>query len=62
MEINLPDYKEIASKVKKNKVAVKEEEIENALKWLQKSRAKFSAKNEPAQKGDFIEIEYKVED
>jgi len=61
MEINLPDYKEIASKVKKNKVAVKEEEIENALKWLQKSRAKFSAKNEPAQKGDFIEIEYKVE-
>lgn len=62
MEINLPDYKEIASKIKKNEVLVKEEEIENALKWLQKSRAKFSAKNDPAQKGDFVEIEYKVED
>ena len=61
MEINLPDYKEIASKIKKNKVSVKEEEIKNGLKWLQKSRAKFSAKNDPAQKGDFVEIEYKIE-
>jgi trigger factor len=61
MEIKLPDYKEIASKIKRNEVSVKEEEIENALKWLQKSRAKFSLKNEPAQKGDFVEIEYKIE-
>ena len=61
MEINLPNYKEIASEIKKNKVEVKEEEIENGLKWLQKSRAKFSAKNGSAQKGDFIEIEYKIE-
>jgi len=60
MEIKLPNYKEIASKVKKNKIEVKEEEIEDALKWLQKSRAKFSLKNETAQKGDFIEIEYKI--
>ena len=60
MEIKLPNYKEIASKVKKNKIEIKEEEIEDALKWLQKSRAKFSLKNEPAQKGDFIEIEYKI--
>jgi len=57
-EVKLPDYRKIASKIKKNKVRVEEKEIENALKWLQKSRAKFTAKNQVAQKGDFVEIEY----
>lgn len=57
-EIKLPDYGKIASKIKRNKVVVEEKEIENALKWLQKSRAKFTLKNQPAQKGDFVEIEY----
>lgn len=58
LKIELPDYKKIASKVERNEVEVKEKEIEQALKWLQKSRAKFTIKNAPAQKGDFVEIEY----
>ena len=60
MEIKLPDYKNIASKIKKKEVTVEEEEIEKSLKWLQQSRAKFSLKNAPAEKGDFIEIEYQI--
>jgi len=58
MEIELPDYKKIASQVKKRKVEVFEKEVEEALYWLQKSRAKFSLKNSPCQKGDWVEIEY----
>ena len=60
-EIKLPDYKEIASRIKRDKVEVSEKEIEDALKWLQKSRAKFTIKNRPAQKGDWVEIEYSTE-
>jgi len=60
VEIKLPDYKNIASKIKKKEVTVEEEEIEKSLKWLQQSRAKFSLKNAPAEKGDFIEIEYQI--
>ena len=57
-EIDLPDYKEIASDTKRREVLVAEKEVEDALSWLQKSRAKFIAKNEPAEKKDFIEIEF----
>ena len=57
-EIKLPDYKKIASGVKRNKVLVEEREIEEAFLWLQKSRAKFSLKPGPCQKGDWVEIEY----
>lgn len=57
-EVTLPDYKEIASKVEKKEVVVEDKEFDSALKWLQKSRAKFSAKNQSAQNGDFVEIEY----
>ena len=57
-EIKLADYKKIASKTKKNRVTVEEEEIEHALRWIQKSRAKFTLKNQPAQKGDFVEIDF----
>ena len=57
-EIKLPDYKNIASKSKRTKITVAENEIKDALNWLQKSRAKFVLKNGPAEKGDFIEIEY----
>jgi len=58
IKIQLPDYKRIISSVKVEKVEVLEKEIEEALYWLKKSRAKFTIKNEPAQKGDFVEIEY----
>lgn len=62
LKMELPDYKKIASKVEKNRVEVKEKEIENALKWLQRSRAKLFLKNHSAEKGDFVEIEYKIGD
>jgi trigger factor len=57
-EITLPDYKKIASEEKRGKISVSETEIEKTLSWLQHSRAKFTPKNLPVEKGDFIEIEY----
>ncbi|MDD5145465.1 MAG: trigger factor [Candidatus Pacebacteria bacterium] len=57
-EIGLPDYKKIAASVKKKPVEIAEKEIDDSLLWLQKSRAKFSLKQEPSQKGDFLGIEY----
>ncbi len=57
-EIEIADYKKIASSVKEQKSPVKEKEIEETMKWLQKSRAKLSVLNREAQKGDFIKIEY----
>ncbi len=61
-EIKLPDYKKITAETKKKKInppaGGEEKEVEDALKWLQKSRAKFTLKNQAAQKGDFVEIEY----
>jgi len=56
--VELPDYKKIASKVERRKISIEEKEVEEGLKWFQKSRAKFILKNQPAQKGDFVEIEY----
>lgn len=61
-EVELPDYKEIAKSVKSKDTAVTDEEIEDAIKYLQKSRAKLTLKNDIAQKGDFVEIEYKNKD
>lgn len=57
-EVKLPDYKKISSQIKRNKVIVEEKEIEDALRWIQKSRAKLTLKNQPAEKGDFIEIDF----
>ncbi|HJN62337.1 MAG TPA: trigger factor [Candidatus Parcubacteria bacterium] len=57
-EIKLPDYKEIASKVKRKEVKIEEKEIEDSLNWIRKSRAKFTLKNASCQKGDFIEIKF----
>lgn len=61
MDINLPDYKKIASQSKRRKVSVEAKDIETALSWMQKSRAKFTLKNQPAENNDFIEIEYTYE-
>ncbi len=60
-QIELPDYKKIASKVKRNKVKVEKKEIEKTLDWLRKSRAKFTLKNGPADNGDFVQIEFAIE-
>ncbi len=57
-QINLPDYKKIIGAVKKKEILVEEKEIEEAIKWLQKTRAKKILKNGSCQKGDFVEIKY----
>jgi trigger factor len=57
-EIKLPDYKKIASEIKRKEIFVEEKELEETLSFLQKSRAKFIFENRPAKKGDFIEIEF----
>ncbi len=57
-EIKIADYKKIAAEIKRKEIEVEEKELDNALKWLQKSRAKFTLKNGVAEKGDFVEIEY----
>ena len=57
-EIELPDYKKIASQVEKKEVQVSEKEVEETLRWLQKSRAEFRDLKRPSKKGDFVEIEY----
>lgn len=59
-ELELPDYKSIAAKVKGRDVSVDEKEIEEALNYLQKSRAKFSDK-EKAENKDYVKIEYQNE-
>lgn len=61
-QIELPDYKEIASHIKGKEIKVDQEEIEHAINYLQKTRAKFSQKEKPAEKNDFIEIEYQNKD
>lgn len=57
-EFKLPDYKRIASFVKKQILPVKNREIEEAISYIRRSRAKLIALNREAQKGDFVEIEY----
>lgn len=57
-DIELPDYKLIAAKIKKEKTSVKAPEIEDALSWVQKSRPIFKDISRPAKKGDFVNIEF----
>jgi trigger factor len=61
-EIELPDYKEIARKVKGKDISVDEKEVEDSLNYLQKTRAKFFQQDKPAEKDDFVEIEYQSKD
>jgi trigger factor len=57
-DVELPDYKEIARAVKGKDIAVAEEEIQDSINYLQKTRAKMSLKNGPAELKDFVEITY----
>jgi trigger factor len=57
-DVELPDYKEIAKAVKGKEITVTEQEIQDSINYLQKTRAKFTAHNNPAQLKDFVEIEY----
>ncbi len=57
-EVELPDYKEIASKVKSKDIEVTEKEMQESINYLQKTRAKFSQQDKLAEKGDFVDVEY----
>lgn len=63
--IELPDYQEIIKripKVKKETLVIEEKEIEQALIWLQNSRASLEKVNRPAQKGDIATIDYQIKE
>ncbi len=60
-EIKLSDYKLIASSIKSKEILVDEKEIEEAVNYLQKSRAKISQRDKEAEKKDFVQIEYQNE-
>jgi len=57
----LKNYKEISQKIFKEKKNLKVEkgEIQEAIEWLQKSRAKIVPVDRPAQPKDVVEIEIK---
>jgi len=57
-DVELPNYKEIAKAVKGKEITVTEEEIQDSINYLQKTRAKFTLKNETAENKDFVEIKY----
>lgn len=61
-EVILPDYKDIALKIKNKDVSVADQEIQDTLNYLQKSRAKFTPKKEPAEKKDFVNVVYQSKD
>ena len=60
-EIELPDYRKITFQVKSKEVSVGPEEVEDALNYLQKNRAKFTTEDRPSKANDFVEIEYENE-
>lgn len=57
-KFELPDYRELASKVKKEKISVKEKEIKDVLSLIQRSRADLKEVFRPAKKDDYVEIEF----
>src|SRR3989339_1471957 len=61
-DVELPDYKEIASKIKSNEISVTDEEVLDSINYLQKTRAKFTLKNAGAEKKDFVNITYQNKD
>ena len=61
-DVELPDYKAIAKTVKGKEISVTEEEIQDSINYLQKTRAKFTLKNAAADKKDFVEIKYQSKD
>src|SRR3989344_314740 len=57
-DIELPDYKKIAASLKPKNIEVDEKELQDALDYLQKSRAKFSPLDRASEWKDYVEIEY----
>ena len=61
-DVELPDYKEIAKTVKGQEISVTDQEVQDTLNYLQKSRAKFTAKDGVAENKDFVDIIYQSPD
>lgn len=57
-EIDLADYKKVASQIKTKEIPVTDQDVQDSLEYIKKSRAKFSQLDKPAEEKDFIEIEY----
>jgi trigger factor len=57
-EVKLGDYKNLRIEKSNAEVEVKDEEIENSLKYLQESRAKLITVKRGAKKGDRVEIDF----
>ncbi len=57
-DVALPDYKKIAQETQGVEVSVDDTEINDAINYLQRSRAKFTDKAGGAEKKDYIKIEY----
>jgi len=55
-EIKLSDIGAIAKSIKKEEISVEAKDIDEAILWLQQSRAKLEDKEGAAEKGDFAEI------
>ena len=59
-EVLLPDWRKIVKEEEKKDVNVKDEEIENALLWIQKSRAKKIRKITKVKRGDEVLLDYEI--
>lgn len=57
-KIKLPSYPEIIRKIKRKKVAITKREVDEVLDWLRRSRAQMVPQDKPAEKGDFVKIEF----
>lgn len=62
--LDLPDYKKIAKDMQKeNKdISIESKEIDEALLWLQNSRAILEKVERPAKKEDIITIDYQIKE
>jgi len=59
-KIELPDWKKIAKEESQEEIKIEEKEVEDALSYLQKSRAKYIKVFEPAAKGKQVEVDYEI--
>lgn len=63
--VQLPDYKKIAQAIPKNnqdKISITDQEISQALTWLQNSRATLKNINRQAQPEDILTIDYQIKE
>ncbi|MGB4253913.1 MAG: trigger factor [Minisyncoccales bacterium] len=59
-KIELPDWKKIAKEEDQKEIKIEDKEVEDALSYLQKSRAKYVKVFEPASKGKQVEVDYEI--